>query len=403
MACCGEGSCFGSIKATLRRLVSAGFKHKRNSVPAEAQRREVLAAKCEESGLDCTLWSQLPEEVVERIVAWLPLRDFFRLRGVCKRWNALVACPHFQDVQAFGPPRRHWLLLCKTGSLEDCLAYDVESMKWHKWSLSFLPLGLCVVKASGGLLLCFSTTMEKSVFICNPLTKFWVELPGIRSARFFRAVGMVVNSNRKAYKVVVVGCNGTDFNSWATEVYDSTSHSWTLAAQLPRGVLLYPGKMTLCNDLLYCITSHPFNVAVYDLEQGKWDQIDMPMYQFYVYPWLVSCGGFLLMVGCLDHGGARQIIQIWQLERQFMEWREVANMPQALYQEFVSKSPQGQFDCVGVDNCILICASQTLQVLCYDVSKAKWSWLRSCPHALNSHREEAIVGFDFDPGLTAQF
>ncbi|KAJ7536509.1 hypothetical protein O6H91_12G072400 [Diphasiastrum complanatum] len=77
---------------------------------------------------------------------------------------------------------------------------------------------------------------------------------------------MVVNSNRKAYKVMVVSCNGTNFNSWATEVYDSTSHSWTLAAKLPRGVLLYPRKMTLCNDLLYCISSHAFNVVVYDLE-----------------------------------------------------------------------------------------------------------------------------------------
>ncbi|KAJ7536510.1 hypothetical protein O6H91_12G072500 [Diphasiastrum complanatum] len=174
MACCVERSSFVSIKATLRRLVSAGFKHNRKSALTEAQKREVLVAQCEESDLDCTLWSQLPEEVVERIVAWLPLRDFFELPGVCNRWKALVACPHFTDIQTFAPPRRHWLLLRKTGSLEDCLAHDVESMKWHKWSLSFLPLGLCWSKLPEGFYF---------VSNCNPLTKFWVELLGIRSAR----------------------------------------------------------------------------------------------------------------------------------------------------------------------------------------------------------------------------
>ena len=40
--------------------------------------------------LEGLVWGGLPEELVDRILAWLPPICLFRLRGVCKRWHSIV-------------------------------------------------------------------------------------------------------------------------------------------------------------------------------------------------------------------------------------------------------------------------------------------------------------------------
>lgn len=40
--------------------------------------------------MDERLWGDLREELVDRVLARLPIDSFFRLRAVCKRWNAII-------------------------------------------------------------------------------------------------------------------------------------------------------------------------------------------------------------------------------------------------------------------------------------------------------------------------
>ncbi|KAG6554238.1 hypothetical protein Mapa_004154 [Marchantia paleacea] len=46
--------------------------------------------------VDPEVWGErhIPEEVIHTILAWLPLRSYWRLRAVCKSWNesALSSC-----------------------------------------------------------------------------------------------------------------------------------------------------------------------------------------------------------------------------------------------------------------------------------------------------------------------
>lgn len=45
--------------------------------------------------MDERLWCDLREELVDRVLARLPVDSFFRLRVVCKRWNAIMFSPGF--------------------------------------------------------------------------------------------------------------------------------------------------------------------------------------------------------------------------------------------------------------------------------------------------------------------
>ncbi len=45
--------------------------------------------------MDERLWSDLGEELIDRVLARLPIDSFFRLRVVCKRWNAIIYSQSF--------------------------------------------------------------------------------------------------------------------------------------------------------------------------------------------------------------------------------------------------------------------------------------------------------------------
>lgn len=45
--------------------------------------------------MDERLWGDLREELIDRVLARLPIDSFFRLRAVCKRWNAIIYSQSF--------------------------------------------------------------------------------------------------------------------------------------------------------------------------------------------------------------------------------------------------------------------------------------------------------------------
>lgn len=76
--------------------------------------------KIEEERMECSLWSALPTELLERVLAFLPFPFLFRLRSVCKRWNALPHCGYFRQLVGDRP----WgaclpVLFCKDASADE--------------------------------------------------------------------------------------------------------------------------------------------------------------------------------------------------------------------------------------------------------------------------------------------
>lgn len=51
----------------------------------------------ESPDMDGSLWSCLPEDLVDRVLAWLPAASLLRLRTVCRKWSEIVSTKCFLE------------------------------------------------------------------------------------------------------------------------------------------------------------------------------------------------------------------------------------------------------------------------------------------------------------------
>nr|AJP06362.1 UFO2 [Pinus tabuliformis] len=352
--------------------------------------------------MDPRLWSMLPPKLVEKILACLPPPSFFRMRSVCKHWYRLLFSDSFLELCAEAAPQRQWFLLFKPGVWTEGYLYDPFSMSWFRTSLSSLPSIFSVVASAGGLLCCLSENPGcKTVLICNPLTKECLQLPCTLKERFVPSVGLIVEKETKAYKVIVAGDDMISpfaVKNLTTEMYDSVCQYWTIAGPLPRLCNLESGKMTHANGILYCMNYSPFSVLAYDLEPGMWSKIQAPMRRFLRSPNLVECRGRLVMVAAVQKSklNVPKSVRIWGLQDSRTGWVELERMPQSLYDEFMKVCDQETFSCIAHGNIILISCSKSSDMLTYDMYHKLWSWVPRCPFV---HATQGLQGFAFEPRL----
>lgn len=369
--------------------------------------------------LDPRLWSKLPEKLVERVVASLPLPSFFRSRLVCKRWYSLLFSDSFLELCAKVRPARPWFLLFRRGVWSEAFVFDAVGKAWFRLDLSFLPPRFTVVAAGGGLLCCISEARGcKTVLICNPLTRVCVQLPSALKERFVPTVGLVVDPITKAYRVVVAGddlISPFAVKNLTTEMYDSRLQQWRMTAALPRLCNLESGKTTYANGFFYCMNYSPFSVLAYDTEQGIWSKIQAPMRRFLRTPNLVECRGRLVLVAAVEKNklNVPKSIRIWGLQHSRTSWVELERMPQGLYEDFMRVSGHKAFHCIGHGNLILITLPDCPDMLLYDFYEKVWRWAPRCPfaghppppHAAASHSlspgPQGFHAFAFDPRLEA--
>ncbi|MCO5577756.1 hypothetical protein L7F22_031588 [Adiantum nelumboides] len=373
--------------------------------------------------LDPRIWSQLPEKLVERVVASLPLPSFFRSRLVCKRWYSLLFSDSFLELCTKVRPARPWFLLFRRGVWSEAFVFDAVGRAWFRLDLSFLPPRFSVVAAAGGLLCCISEARGcKTVLICNPLTRACVQLPSALKERFVPTMGLVVDPLTKAYRAIVAGddlISPFAVKNLTTEVYDSRLQQWRMTAPLPRLCNLESGKTTYANGFFYCMNYSPFSVLAYDAEQGVWSKIQAPMRRFLRTPNLVECRGRLVLVAAVEKNklNVPKSIRIWGLQHSRTNWVELERMPQGLYEEFMRISGQKAFYCIGHGNLILITLPDCPEMLLYDFYEKVWRWAPRCPFSTSLHHSSSATAvmqhdsfapevqgfhaFAFDPRLEA--
>ncbi|GLJ06994.1 hypothetical protein SUGI_0054970 [Cryptomeria japonica] len=311
--------------------------------------------------MEARIWSNLPEDVIDRILAKLPAESFLRLRI--------------------------------------CRAYDSFLSKWHTISLSFLPYPTAeVVGASGGLL-CLKTQFCLSV--CNPLTKMWREFPYHSFERNWNAVALVAGEGLQGYYILVAG---TCFDR-RTEIYDSVSDTWKRTEDVPMQTNLRYDA-TYCDGMIYFSTSEAFGAMGYDMKRGSWRRVEatspMPLPDSLVCSRLVSCSSRLFLVGGVGENGISRSIWVWELNEQGTEWREVQKLPEMMCKKFLAISYHNydQICCVGHEDYICLSCFTSPQVLVYKLPRRTWHWLPRC----QSIPDEASYGFkwfSFTPSLYA--
>ncbi|KAG6553607.1 hypothetical protein Mapa_004521 [Marchantia paleacea] len=357
--------------------------------------------------MDPAVWSNVPEHLMDGILANLAIPALFRLRSVCKSWYSLVFSPTFLDLYARGPGQGQgpWFLMFRNQDYREASTYNPSVNRWISVTPPPLPVNQMFLPiASAGGLLCFSscTNGRTTLVVANPVTRRWRELPPMLRIQTYHMAGMVVDRRTKAYKIVVVGIYGIyDVYYPTTEVFNSETNAWNSTGDIPRGTMFPSRRTLLCDGILYSwCCDPPDGLVAYDMTEGTWSQIYAPMQHSLDSHMLIESQGRIYTVGGLREHNVTKSICIWELQRAELEWKEVDRMPEMLCDEFLCGGKR--FICIGMDGLVLlIVRGRDRLVLSYDFCNRVWRRLPSCPLADHRLRYGLIDGIAFEPRLDA--
>jgi len=122
--------------------------------------------------MDEALWGTLPEDLQDRILAWLPFPAFARACTVCKRWNSVMYSHSFLEMYRRVPSPDPCFLMFEAKDRSMCSVYNPASNLWHRIPFTFFHYETKFPCAAAGGLLCFcGVSAYPSLSVCNPLTR----------------------------------------------------------------------------------------------------------------------------------------------------------------------------------------------------------------------------------------
>ncbi|KAI3995401.1 hypothetical protein MKX01_040517 [Papaver californicum] len=165
---------------------------------------------------------QLNQDLLEKILSWLPTSTFYRSRSVCKRWNSVAESASFRLACQQVPFRDPWFFMVDS-HLDQSIVFDTSQTNWkllnnkrprhlrvlEKQSKltdsSSSSNDLIPVAASGGLV-CFRSTGSGAFLVSNPVTGASRELPALPALtqnQNIHAIAMS-SSSKHSYRLVLV-------------------------------------------------------------------------------------------------------------------------------------------------------------------------------------------------------
>ncbi|XP_074310145.1 protein UNUSUAL FLORAL ORGANS [Silene latifolia] len=384
--------------------------------------------------MDSRIWSRIPQQLMDRILACLPPPAFFRARSVCKRWYALLFSNTFLQLYLQVCPNFHWFIFfphkkpntnmniyrnnpntedhnggsCSPNSTQAYL-FDPYEVKWHVISFPLIPLGFSPSASSGGLICWISDEPgPKNLFLHNPLVGSLTQLPPTLRPRLFPSIGLSITPNS-----ILMTLAGDDLISpyavknLTTETFHVDSSGfysiWATNSTLPRLCSLESAQMVHSHGRFYCMDYNPFSVLTYDLSTNTWWKIQAPMRRFLRSPSLVQCThGKILLVAAVEKSklNVPRSLRLWVLQGCGTQWVEVERMPQQLYAQFEEVEGGRGFDCVGNGEFIIIMIKGINKGLLFDFEKKRWIWM---PNYSANNDVSCVIsdlhGFAYQPTL----
>lgn len=368
------------------------------------------------------IWSRLPEEVMDLVLAWLPLSAFFRMRCVCKKWNHIISSPNFLNTYSRVPFRTAFFLhLIKLNGVLTAACHDPTNNRWQRLPLDSIPVNAYIHGGAGGLFCCQRVVNSFLVLsVCNPLTKKWRDLPpmpNLNASTCF--VKMIANPRNNTYKIVRVGQlqplptvrnNGARIEL-CTEVYESATDSWGTVEHTPTDLRFIQGS-SICDGAVQCRTSTTRRMIAFDTARKRWIEVFARNLGPILDSKLVDCDGLPHLVTRAWKGGQMESIDVWRQKPRFasssgngavdpfsdVEWEEVDRMPPSLFRQWCSIA--GPFYHVGVgcyiySTCL---ARNDTKLVTYNLLTKKWQLVEGFPV---SHINTFLGGYEFRPRLDA--
>lgn len=393
-----------------------GCNVERLSIIDEEERQEAEEEKIEvrpltntnvEVCMDSSIWSNLPSDIFERVVAHMPVVCLSRLKTVCTKLNQTISSKNFLNAHADLPCRETWIALFEMDSCSQFCAYDPNVNTWYRIPLTFLP---CEVKglASAGGLLCCKGEIDGSlcIVVCNPITKHWTVLPPMIKRRLvpFVAIQVLGDQKEKGFKVIVAGddvlSDGHTVKDLSCEVFDSRTDLWSLSGAIPPNTDLELGSAT-CNGNLYLLSYDPIGAFSFNLQEGVWTKLQAPMPRNLSIPVLVECSGRLFMVGRVVKRNLPGSVRVWELSENGMAWKEFIRIKDKIFKELYSdKVGELYFTAVGHGNFIYFSIYHSTQMLAVDIRSRLWFCLPRYP-ATGASQGQHLLCYPFTPNLYA--
>ncbi|WOL11563.1 F-box only protein 13 [Canna indica] len=377
---------------------------------------------------------ELNQDLLERVLSYLPASSFFRLRPVCKRWKSITNSATFQIACAQIPIREPWFLMVDQ-DLDQSTVLDTSEWNWKNLSLpiqfrdshNMKPIP---VAASGGLV-CFRTVFG-GLKVCNPVTGACRELPQVVSVRETSPLHAIAlhssPGSSSSYRIVLVS---GDISNLAFRVFDSIKGTWedevnlvhttkssleshsgseifyflsktgdVVASNMQRSPSKqYSSVLTVENEeeVVYFI-SHSGNIVACNLVRKTFSEYPrlLPVYFEYSID-VVECNGEMLVV-ILSEFLETASVRIWKFSREVGSWQQVAAMPPSMSHEFYGKKLD--INCTGWRNMILICINNYnhfSSCVMFHMEANEWMVLPKC--CVDGSAKEFMSAFSFEPRL----
>ncbi|KAE8682611.1 F-box only protein 13 [Hibiscus syriacus] len=381
---------------------------------------------------------ELTDDLLERVLSWLPTSAYFRLGSVCKRWKSVAASESFKLACSRIPSREPWFFMVDA-NLDQSIVFDSAERSWKKLNHRPLLSNNCncnsiLVAAAGGLV-CFRK-MSGDYFVCNPVTGLCRELPPVNPDshdRPLHAIAMNAYSNYHGYyKLVLVS---GDLSKLSFRVYNSSADCWEEEIMLRRKTddctefdsaddnddavyfLSKAGNVVATNmqrspskqyssvmtskdgeEIVYFLSSSGTIVAC-NLTQKHFSEYPRLLPVFFEYSIdVMECKGEILVV-MLSEFFESASLRVWRFDEKTKTWIQIASMPPAMSHEFYGKKVD--VNCAGAGDQLFICLSSAevcSYVLC-DIVANEWVELPKC--CMNGEAMDFMSAFSFEPRIEA--
>ncbi|KAG6534430.1 hypothetical protein ZIOFF_008316 [Zingiber officinale] len=385
------------------------------------------------------LLDELNEDLLERVLSWLPASSLFRLGSVCKRWRSVATSETFHIACSQIPSREPWFLMVDH-EFEDLVVYDTSERNWKSFThRTCNPKGhnrkAIPVAASGGLV-CYRTG-SGGFFVCNLLTGSCRELPppagqGSES-HTLHAIAMYSSSTKPTFfKIVLVlgkppnlVCRVFDSarSTWEDEITllekaDSSSESQIMGEEifyfLSKAGDVVATNMQRSPSKQYSsvlITENSEQVVYFLSETGTVVACNLTQKTFFEYPRIlpiyfeysidvVGCKGEMLVV-VMSEFLETASLRVWKFSKEDKSWKQVAAMPPAMSHEFHGQKMD--INCTSYQDVIFICASssESSRYIMFSMEDEEWVELPRCN--VNGKPREFMSAISFEPRVEATF
>ncbi|GAA0176215.1 hypothetical protein LIER_29248 [Lithospermum erythrorhizon] len=259
-----------------------------------------------------------PDEVIQQILARLPIKSLFRIKCVCKSWYKLISDNYFVQLYNNLSVKNPMLLVEVTESSSETRSslICVDYLRGvSEFSLDFINDRVKVRASCNGLLCCSSIPDKDVYYVCNPMTKEFKLLPRSRErpiTRFYpdgeaTLVGLACNLGTQKYNVVLAGYHRSfghrQERNFISSIYDSESNKWRKFVTLQDDHFTHMNRNqgVFIKNALHWLTGNYSCILVLDLDCDIWRKIYLPFE--------VSCG-IGNRVYLLEYDGCLSIIQI---------------------------------------------------------------------------------------------